>query len=571
MAIYRSYEVLVEETAQNHKTRTYGKTRKDLKTHYENTCRALNVTHELFQDAVCYYILCLVGLVKNERDKDGEPINRMWEYLHCDSKTNTILSRLASHYPEAPFHKASNIQEFLSKTYGWMAAKADKPTSALLLTTYRILFQQAVKADSEEDQSASLENLKTFAGNWIAILCNENGDTTIPGQGVFDRLHRKLSAEKVSESNTLWKTIEGFALEALREKNEADAGWQQRGAAKINAKNAKSKKQKSDEELSKICREKLDKKLQSDREALKVSFLKAFSASKVKKYCSLNPEAIQQAIAEIESAKCDDKRFLRLRFGARDNNMEQPLFRYLWLREDAKYGGAVAKDLLKYVAKEKPEIEIQNDEGKAVSKMPYQKTGKEPLFPYFTNCLGIKHTDRAAWFEFDKSAFKRAAEEVFKYRLRSDERVEQIRKRRAKIEALNGTGECQDDKGKARQLCGIEGDEERPRLMRQLLDKLGGAIGYGMRRATIGGWADLRQEFLKIANKDEPIDEDELLAAIEKAERKAAADSEAALFSRLSVTKNITRFGCLSGKTGSRITQRISCDGGCFTVKPKKN
>ncbi len=81
-AIYRSYEVLVEETASNHKTRNAGKTTKDFKPHFENTCRALKVTHELFQDAVCYYILCLVGLAKNERDGNGDPFNRMWEHFH---------------------------------------------------------------------------------------------------------------------------------------------------------------------------------------------------------------------------------------------------------------------------------------------------------------------------------------------------------------------------------------------------------------------------------------------------------------------------------------------------------
>jgi IS605 OrfB family transposase len=500
-AIYRSYEVLVEETASNHKTRGVGKTTKKFKPHFENTCRAMRVTHELFQDAVCYYILCLVGLAKNERDKDGEPINRMWEYLRNDPKTGAVLTRLVSRYPTAPFHKASTIVEFLSQSYGWLSAESDKPTPASLLTTYRILFQQAVKSDHEDDESTGLENLKTFASDWIAILCNEDGDTTIPGQGVFDRLHRKISTEQISESDTLWKTIEGYAQDSVREKDNADARWQERELAKTNARNAKSKKRKSEEELAKICREKWDKKLQSNRSALKTLFLKAFSASKVKKYCSLNPEAIQMAITEIESATCDDKRFLRLRCGARDNNMEQPLFRYLWLRQDAKCGSTVANDLLEYVAQETPETELRNDEGKAVSIMPYQKTGKEPLFPYFTNCLGIRHADRAAWFEFDKSAFKRAAEEVFKYKLRTDEREELNAERKQKLDILKA--EIQDDL--------------RAPLMEKLLNRLGGAIGYGMRRATIGGWADLRKDFLRIAKKGEPIDEDELFVAIEKA------------------------------------------------------
>jgi bisphosphoglycerate-dependent phosphoglycerate mutase len=51
-AIYRSYEVPVEETAENHKTRGAGKTKKEFKSHHENTNRALRVTHELFQDVV---------------------------------------------------------------------------------------------------------------------------------------------------------------------------------------------------------------------------------------------------------------------------------------------------------------------------------------------------------------------------------------------------------------------------------------------------------------------------------------------------------------------------------------
>jgi len=64
-AIYRSYEVLVEETAQNHRARKGGKTNKQLKPYNENTRRALKVTHDLFQDAVCYYIFCLIGMVKD--------------------------------------------------------------------------------------------------------------------------------------------------------------------------------------------------------------------------------------------------------------------------------------------------------------------------------------------------------------------------------------------------------------------------------------------------------------------------------------------------------------------------
>ena len=145
-AIYRSYEVLVEETATGHKTRGLGKTRKDFKPHFENTRRALEATHELFQDAVCYYILCLAGLVKNEPDNHGEPINRLWGFLSGNAGTQTVTARLASRYPHAPFHKASDVDKFLAMTYGWKLADKMKPKPESLLQTYRLLFGQAVTA-----------------------------------------------------------------------------------------------------------------------------------------------------------------------------------------------------------------------------------------------------------------------------------------------------------------------------------------------------------------------------------------------------------------------------------------
>ena len=496
--IYRSYEVLIEETASNHKTRGAGKARKALKPHSENTCRALRVTHELFQDAVCYYILCLAGLVRDERDKNGEPINRIWGCLSDNSETAAVLTRLARRYPSAPFHKARELNEFLAMIYGWKLPDPNKPTSASLRLTYRILFQQAVKTGEGEDQSSALENLKTFAGNWIAILCNEDGDTTIPGQGVFDKLHRELKKAKAPNAEAIWKMVKPIADEASQAKAVMDASWGQRESEKRRARNASAKSPKSTDEMEALCSTALDEKLGRDREGLKDLFLRAFSPEKTKKYCSLGPDAINSATNDIRAASSDDKRFQRLRYGARDNSMEQPLFRFLWLREDAKYAGAAAGDLLEYVAKERPEAELLDDDNRAVNKMPYQETGKEPLFPYFTNCLGIERVERAAWFEFDKSAFKRAAEEVFKYKIRSDARGSIARERRGKLTELERA---------------IQGDP-RPGLIEKLLAELGGAIGYGMRRATIGGWADLRQEFLKIAQKGGPIAEDELIKAV---------------------------------------------------------
>jgi IS605 OrfB family transposase len=521
--IYRSYEVLVEETAGNHKTRGTGKTTKEFKPHYENTCRALKVTHELFQDAVCYYIFCLIGLVKNEYDTNGDPFNRMWHYLKDNSLTQTVLDKLASAYPTAPFHKIQNLTEFLSKTYGWKFPDADKPTHAALVTTYKILYAQALKETSENQKTSALEDLKSFAGTWIAILCNEENRPTLPGRGVYDRLHQEISVQiaklheaeqlAVCDKELMADNLDAKVKKALqKKKKEAEDNLQNR--------------LKTSAELHQVVR-KLVEAEASGRDndnggkagcnnAQKKIYIKAFS-SKNTIGEGLKPFA-DSVLAEISKTSATDPRLRRIqKIGTKDmHSFGYVLYRLLWFISSNASEATVnlaCYDALRYA--------WANSVGDLTADLlPFQKENGpacQPLFPYFTNCLGISRGNRSVWPEFDKSAFKRAAEEVFKYRLRSDERDEQIRKHRTKIAALEGCGEWKDEKSKVKQLGGLEGDEERPRLMRELLDELGGSIGYGMRRATIGGWADLRQEFLRIAKKGEPIDEEELVAAIEKA------------------------------------------------------
>ena len=247
MALYRSYEVLAEETSGNHKNRDAGKTKKKLKPNYQNTCRALKVTHELFQDAVCYYILCLIGLIKDKKDENGEPTNPMWEYLRSDDmkeRTVAVLAQLASRYLRTPFHRAKIIDEFFCQTYGWKASLGERPTDDSLSTLYKILFQQA-KGTNTEDQAAALENLKTFASIWVAILCNEDGDTTIPGQGVYDRLHRKLAEINKSSRDVIGTTIGDFLKEASQQKEEIDRQWREEALTEAQEKNVKEKKPKS--------------------------------------------------------------------------------------------------------------------------------------------------------------------------------------------------------------------------------------------------------------------------------------------------------------------------------------
>jgi IS605 OrfB family transposase len=507
-AIYRSYEVLVEETASNHKTRGVGKTKKDFKPHFENTCRALSVTHELFQDAVCYYILCLIGLVKDECDTDGNPINRMWEFLHGDSvrvATNEIAERLGRTY-----FKSSNLgvnapEKLLELIYssnpsGKKLAHETSALKSIYLQLASAAFQFK-KQGKNAKAKAALTDMAKFASNWYQRLSNPA--STQGGQEIESRNNGywlKVAAE-------LKSTVEPELLTDFD-----DAAF------------SKSLELK-------YCFNSPVTKLSSE-DALKdygaaFGLVEPDGTAKSKSFWGEPPKTVIAALKRYASSDAKvsfDSESQLLRRYSQDNG-KRAEFDLPAVSSGSKPSGTYWL-CLRYKLSPSPYTRGQLFEN---IKKRKETDATDPLaavraefgfvFPFFTNLLGLapKSGEGAVWSGFDKSAFKRAAEEVFKYRLRSDEREDQIRKRRSKIEALNGRGEWKDERGKTKQLGGMEGDEERPQLMLQLLNKLGGAIGYGMRRGTIGGWADLRQEFLKIAKRDEPIGEDDLLAAIEKA------------------------------------------------------
>jgi IS605 OrfB family transposase len=526
-SIYRSYEVLVEETAGNHKTRRESKTTKELKPHHENTIRALKVTHELFQDAVCYYILCLVGLVKNECDKNGEPINRMWEYLHSESML-VATNRIAAHLGEKYF-KQRNLgpnpsDKLLEFIYAGTSTKKLAHETAALKSVYQKLASDAVQIKKQgkgknAKTKAALADMAKFASNWYQRLSNPA--STQGGE------------EIISQNNDYWLKVAAELEPVVEPKLRPDF----------------------DDEA---CAKRLELKYCFNSPATKLSTEDALKdyglafgvveSDKSKPFWNKPLRTVADALKRYASpldpsapSVTFDNEVTALRKYAQDTDLRSN-FEYPAVASGSKPSGTYWL-CLRYKFSPSPQTRRQLFEN---IKKRKQTDSTNPLaairaefdfaFPFFTNLLGLaqKPGGGAVWTGFDKSAFKRAAEEVFKYRLHSDERFEQIRKRRAKIEALNGTGEWQDDKGKTKQLGGIEGDAQRPLLMLQLLDRLGGAIGYGMRRATIGGWADLRQDFLRIAKKGEPIDEDELLAAIEKArEESSGGFGSGALFKAL--------------------------------------
>ena len=239
--VYRTYEVLIEETLSGYdpkRQRTSKPSRENA-----NTRRALETTHRLFQDAVCYYMLCLVGLVRDatETGPDGKPrdINPLWRTLttgRMGQQTDELIGKLSLRYPSAPWTDATSVTQFLDRVFCWKKTTA-KPTVAQLRRAYEVLFAQATAGKAGEELADSLEDLKSFAGTWIAILSNENGDTTLPGGGVYDVLHRRLKAVGSDDAKVLEDEIASALRRAQEDRESSLSYWQATRLEKANSEN----------------------------------------------------------------------------------------------------------------------------------------------------------------------------------------------------------------------------------------------------------------------------------------------------------------------------------------------
>jgi hypothetical protein len=157
--LYRTYEVLVEESVHpTHSKRE--KTTKPCLWELDNGEKdaALRDTHMLFQDAVCYYTLCLAGLAENEKHKDGvmagKPLNPLWGHLTgaMRERTEAVIRRLAANYQPLAGIKAT--EEFFKQAYSW----PEKPDDLKLLlpTAYMLLESYGVKYSEQNDKPTNV-------------------------------------------------------------------------------------------------------------------------------------------------------------------------------------------------------------------------------------------------------------------------------------------------------------------------------------------------------------------------------------------------------------------------------
>ena len=269
--IHRSYEVLIEETvsAEERQRRKHG-TSKESRFNLK-TSGALELTNEMFQDAVCYYTLMLAGMVKDAlwseetfgyakwmEDKlktkgwqarqaqlTGRPINPLWNCLtnsvEMREATANVVKRLAEGYPHAIFHGAKDAGDLVQKAFCYQGEdrstdgtrrekrRGQSPAQLALVKTFvQNLMAEAVNVSGKAD---ALNDMASFAGVWSGHLCNPSGRSRPKGTGIYERLHTELrKLVNQSENGRRWIESEQALIAAVQAKDTPERRKQLRTA-----------------------------------------------------------------------------------------------------------------------------------------------------------------------------------------------------------------------------------------------------------------------------------------------------------------------------------------------------
>lgn len=509
--LYRTYEVLIEETVTADDPRR-GKTKKPSR-YSQEIAAALQGTNDIFQDAVCYYTLLLASLVGD--GDEGAALNPLWRHLRSNemrAKTDDVVKRLAGRYPVLA--GLQTAEEFLDRVNGALQCEHLLPAALKMpedslraemarcrAKTYRFIEGQGTEPDEVTGEPKECQTLNVFASNWASILCDPAGDTDIPGNGVYDRVHRRLKVDGLSTEQIAAILEEEIAASEQCHRADFEAEFA-RDLAKLKSDKTKAKKTaRKEEEFQQFIRERRAQTRKNVITALDAGFYASAKDLELTKEEYEAKVASLKPLAPTEATPLDDPRLRRLRYGARDNSFEKPFFRLLWLKDNPEWAPLVWADFRRYTEKEEPLPEPRLD-GSPLREMPYAKLSKT-LFPLFVKpILGIASKERSAWWEFDVSAFAAAAEDVFKYKIRTLEREKRYAKLDRARQAFLGTQEvtlsrAESPTGNPMKIRGM-GDDPRRQVMERLLESLAEKFEfdeYGLRPATIGGWADLRKAF----------------------------------------------------------------------------
>ncbi len=479
--LYRTYEVLVEESVHpDHPKRE--RTSKPCLWEQDNGEKdaALRDTHMIFQDAVCYYTLCIAGLAGNEK-LDGKPLNPLWNYLTTPAEkggikedTAKVIRRLAAHYKSLTGVKTA--EEFLNRVYSEPMrtppgiSDGDKqPVMLMRAQCYRLL--EMYGAPTKDTGAQECADMSAFARTWVSLTSAPDSDAEIPGNGAYDRVSWELKAKLKPEMDEKQaaEIVESTLLEYSREAED----WNTKDCASSYAeKTDKLRHAVIETEKLPDANEDKPKTLRTAKAALekhlsgRADFEKKFFANRKDKLGAAVVSALSKPFAadkasdigltddEFQKAKKDISSLaeatetkghahIRLSYkGGNPNSLEKAVLRYWLLRDnpDKTIGRAALADFRRFIEKDDPIAEPKLGDTR-FREMPFKRANAKIAFPFFgKECLKIKSDAVSPDFEFDKTAFATAAEDVFKYKIRTAVRAEKVRKFLNVVRAYEGMG-----------------------------------------------------------------------------------------------------------------------------------
>ncbi|MDE3099091.1 MAG: type V CRISPR-associated protein Cas12b [Verrucomicrobiota bacterium] len=559
--LYRTYEVLVEESVHpSHPKRAKDRTSKPSLYGDGEIDGALRDTHMIFQDAVCYNTLCFAGLAGYEMHKggerDGELLNPLWKHLITPAReggikeeTERVIRRLITHYK--PLEKietaegANLAEKFLNCVYSEPLRVIDGMSPAerqavvdLRAKCYRILEKFGTK--TKQDGGQECEDMAAFKNNWAGLMSDPESDAEIPGNGAYDCVWRELQksvagAKNGKEAAAIIEKVLLRYSEVAEKQNQADCDrdynseLEKRHKAVSDAeslsdgnakKSAKVKKAKVALEKWMTTKTEHDQTFFADRrknlqEAASKALTKPFAAETGPEI-DLSEDEFQTVKSRASAIAADPatktKQLIRLHYkGGATGNFEKAMFRYWLLRgaSDSLVRRAALADFRRFIAENKPK-EVPSLDTTPITQMPFIERGADFAFLYFgKKCLGIPTPESSPDPEFDKIAFATAAEDVFKYKIRTDVRKARVRKLLNVLQAYENSGaEIAAEHSPTGKKLAVRGMGDDPRWkgdakrkgIEQLLKEISSdkeIASYGLREGTIGGWAEVRKMFLR--------------------------------------------------------------------------
>ena len=482
-----------------------------------------------------------------ERHKSGERelLNPLWEHLTTpaakggiNEETESVIRRLATHYK--PLEGITTADEFLNRVYSeplriqaWMSEEQKTRVLEKRAACYEMM---EAAARNKKTGELNCEGMAPFAKTWTGLMC-VGKKASIPSELPYARfaveLRGKIAPGASNEEldRIFRETIEFYRTAAETETNrELELRFEQEVTklkqviAKLEAlpvehKGRSAKLDAAREGLEKFQAGKqqwlqtqwaeIRAKLPADvATAVAQRFMKQTTAGRLEMTDTEFAEAKAQAVSADSAAKS----FFRLQPAiGRRNNLEAGLFRY-WLLRDHKHPmvrRAAVGEFRWLIEKIAPAKAVP--QGKGASKtMPFCPEAKHAFRFFGTHCLESAGGTKGAsspFRELDVTAFQTAVEDVFKYKIRTDERARKVARLRIIVGAFEGKGLKAEDSPTGSKIPGMKGDprwdaeDESRKGIVQLIAEMSGEkeIGrYGLREGTIGGWAGVRKAFLDL-------------------------------------------------------------------------